>query len=349
MSPPPPNWVNVLVYNYPFDAPNAPITSALGIYGTIQTVCFQYWTNLPEFATGTRIVRMNLMGCIPCFVMIGRYRCKVWYRAQPIYCDICKESTHIAFNCPFKGKCLACKEIGHVACQCPTVCFQCKGGHASDACPNRRRWERPARDDDDDDFQSVASDVGANFVVDDVEPIAAPATQPANGDGTDPPDHPNVPAADPTPSASLSSQMPSTLSSPPIDAKFNQLDELQSQPDVADSASQSQSVLAGLTQAVHDACEVLVVSDVSAGPSPSSPVSAPGHDVCMAESSGARKRDAPETTSSHDVEDSPRGRSQTRSCKVPRCPTPHVPPGVASAASLAHSRSSSGSRSSLRK
>ena len=131
--PPPPNWVNVLVYNYPFDTPNAPITSALGIYGTIQTVRFQYWTNLPEVATGTRIVRMNLMGRIPRFVMIGRYRCKVWYCGQPIYCDICKESTHIAFNCPFKGKCLACKEIGHVACQCPTVCFQCKGGHASDA------------------------------------------------------------------------------------------------------------------------------------------------------------------------------------------------------------------------
>ena len=151
----------------------------------------------------------------------------------------------------------------------------------------------------------MASDVGADFVVDDMESIAAPCTQPADGDGTDPPDHLNVPAADPTPSASLSSQMPSTLSSPPIDVRFNQLNELQCQLDVAESASQRLSVLAGLTQAVHDACKVFVVSEVSADPTPSSAVSAPGHDVCMAESSGAQKWDAPDTSSSDDVEDSP--------------------------------------------
>ena len=107
-------------------------------------------------------MRINLRGRIPRFVMIGNYRCKVRYRGQPVHCDICKEATHIAFNCPLKGKCLSRKGVGHFARNCPVVCFKCHGCHASDSCPNRRGWERAPRDEDD--FQSVASDVG------DVEP-----------------------------------------------------------------------------------------------------------------------------------------------------------------------------------
>ena len=67
--PPPPNWVNVVVYNYPFDAPNAYINDALSCYGKIQTVHFQHWTNLPEVVTSTPIVRINLKGGNPRFVI----------------------------------------------------------------------------------------------------------------------------------------------------------------------------------------------------------------------------------------------------------------------------------------
>ena len=53
--PPPPNWINVVVYNYPYDASDANIKSVLGRYGTVQNIRYQYWTNLPEISTGTRI------------------------------------------------------------------------------------------------------------------------------------------------------------------------------------------------------------------------------------------------------------------------------------------------------
>ena len=165
--PPPPNWVNVVVYNLPFDAPNAYIEDVLGYYGTIDSIRYQHWTNLPEIATGTRIVRINLRKSIPRFVKIHTHRCKVWYRGQPISCDICKEGTHIASSCPYKGKCLACKGSGHFARNCPTVCFKCKGDHASDSCPNRRRWEHAPRAEDD--TRSVSSDVDGN----DVTPVAS--------------------------------------------------------------------------------------------------------------------------------------------------------------------------------
>ena len=169
--PPPPNWVNVVVYNYPYDAPNLHICDTLEFFGKIQEVRLQCWTNLPEVATGMRIVHINLRRSIPRF-MINSYRCKVWYRGQPTYCDICKEGTHIASGCPFKGKCLSCKGIGHLARKCPNICFNCEGTHASDSCPNCRHWEQSRCDDDD--FHSVASDVVA---ADEVDPdVSASAT-----------------------------------------------------------------------------------------------------------------------------------------------------------------------------
>ena len=62
--------------------------------------------------------------------------------------------------------------MGHLPRHCPTVCFKCKGGHASDSCPNHRRWEHLPPDEDD--FQSVVSDLDAGDViaVDPVEPCA---------------------------------------------------------------------------------------------------------------------------------------------------------------------------------
>ena len=299
--PPPPNLINAVVYNYPYHAPNAYINDALGNYGKIQNVRYQHWTNLPEVSTGTRVVRINLRGRIPRFVMIGNYRRKGWYRGQPVYCDICKEATHIAFNCPLKGKCLSCKGMGHFARNCPVVCFKCRGGHPSDSCPNRRGWERAPRDEDD--FQSVASDVGDMEpdvgtagvaepdvgAAGDVEPdVGASAIRVADGDvGSS--EHVADSVVNPVVVNSQSASTPS----PPVDEKFNQLDEYQSQSDASQGqfvVPQSQSVLAGLTQVVRETCEALVSEgSVSA---PSSVGSAPTHDVSMAEPSVARKRDA---------------------------------------------------------
>ena len=146
-------------------------------------------------------------------------------------------------------------------------------------------------------------------------------------------------------------QTSGSLSSPLIDERLNQLDEFQSHSDVAQSrgsAPQSQSVLAGLTQVVHEACEVLEVSDDPADSVPSSAESAPVHDVRMAEPSGAQKQVVSEIAFS-DVEKSSRGRSQFCGWKALHRPGLHVPPGVLSAALLACLRSSLGSRSSSRK
>ena len=170
--PPPPNWVNVVVYNFPYDVPNHYVSDAFTFFGKVQDVRYQHWTNLPKIPTGTCVVLINLTRSIPCFMKIHSYWCKVWYHGKPVYCDICKSGTHLASSCPCKGKCLSCEGVGHLAQNCPTVCFKCRGGHALGSCPNCCHWEHvPA---EEDDFRSVASDLGAGDEVS-ADPVGSTA------------------------------------------------------------------------------------------------------------------------------------------------------------------------------
>ena len=117
--PPPPPLTNVVIYHFPFEGSNDAIEKELDAYGTVKDVRFQHWTNLPEVATGTWVVRMVLEFDIPHFIYIWGIRCKVWYKGQPVDCDVCRKNGHKASSCPDKGKCLRCHESGHFARNCP--------------------------------------------------------------------------------------------------------------------------------------------------------------------------------------------------------------------------------------
>ena len=91
--------------------------------------CFvQIWANqrfeIPVFPrysnvkTGSRIVRMVVEREISSQQSIRGYPCRVWYKGQPIRCNICREVRHLAASCPKKGLCRRCKEPGHTAGQC---------------------------------------------------------------------------------------------------------------------------------------------------------------------------------------------------------------------------------------
>ena len=100
--PPPPRYSNVYVYLYPYESSDQPIIDFFSHYGTVDSVRFQTWTNLPDVSTGTRIIRMVRRNHIPRFVIINGHRCKVWYTGQPLKCDICSVE-HKVDSCPTKA------------------------------------------------------------------------------------------------------------------------------------------------------------------------------------------------------------------------------------------------------
>ena len=118
--PPPPRYSNVYVYLYPYESSDQPIIDFFSHYGTVDSVRFQTWTNLPDVSPGTRIIRMVRRNHIPRFVIINGHRCRVWYTGQPLKCDICS-GEHKVVSCPYKGKCIRCGEKGHFAHNCPTT------------------------------------------------------------------------------------------------------------------------------------------------------------------------------------------------------------------------------------
>ena len=109
----------VLVYHYPYENDDSQVERALSQFGLVKDVSYQSWVGLKGVHTGTRIVRMDCTTRIPRSIMINGFRCKIWYRGQPVTCDVCREEGHVAAKCSRKGTCFNCRQPGHVARDCP--------------------------------------------------------------------------------------------------------------------------------------------------------------------------------------------------------------------------------------
>ena len=114
-----PRGENVLVFHFPYEEDVEILKNAMKCFGTVVGVRYQSYPSV-DVHTGTRLVRMIRNGPIPRFLDVGGYLCKVWYRGQPIVCDICGGG-HVSRNCPLKGKCRTCNQEGHYARNCPNA------------------------------------------------------------------------------------------------------------------------------------------------------------------------------------------------------------------------------------
>lgn len=118
VSPAPP-VEKVLVYNFPYENSDVPVHRVLSDFGSVEGISYQTWVGLPGIHTGTRVVKMVRSSPIPRSLVIGGVRCKIWYRGQPVTCDVCREVGHVAAKCPNKGRCFHCRQQGHMARDCP--------------------------------------------------------------------------------------------------------------------------------------------------------------------------------------------------------------------------------------
>ena len=114
-----PRLQNVLVYNYPVEGDEDLLRRYLAVYGTIESVAFRHWTNLPNVSDGVRTVRMVRREPIPRHLTIGDFPVKISYAGQQQVCDLCAAPGHIARVCPKKGKCFQCGLEGHLSRNCP--------------------------------------------------------------------------------------------------------------------------------------------------------------------------------------------------------------------------------------
>ena len=124
-------WCNILgggppvtvvnVFDYPYEEDDQIVEDVMDAFGIVKRIKHQTYVSNPKIYTGTRLVSLVLRPgrTLPRFVTINGYICRIWYRGQPLICNLCAVQGHKSANCPNKDKCRRCGESGHFARACP--------------------------------------------------------------------------------------------------------------------------------------------------------------------------------------------------------------------------------------
>ena len=207
---------------------------------------FHHWTHLAEVCDGVRTVRMVRTGAIPRNLIIDGFPVKVANVGQELECDICGKKGHIAKNCEMRGKCMECKQPGHFQRNCPI------------------RRQRLLRPDEDVETLPVASDQPV------LDVVSGPCARSSDGVGSLVAGPSSVPRLDVSPdgvdSQAASQSILAAVSKSvngvcadgagsPIDARDNQLDELDSQAPSGEALNSPDSLSGAVVQTPNsDSC-----------------------------------------------------------------------------------------------
>ena len=107
------------IFDYPYEEDDVYVKNVIGDFGSVKRVKKQTYLSNPDVFTGTRLVSVTLDATPPRFITINGYLCRIWYKGQPLICNLCGVQGHKSAGCPNKDKCRRCGEVGHFARSCP--------------------------------------------------------------------------------------------------------------------------------------------------------------------------------------------------------------------------------------
>ena len=227
---PPPSYRNVVVFQCPYEMGNDILAKELSAFGNVQEVRFQKWSNMPDVCTGTHILRITLLKPIPRFISVQGVQVNVWFKGQPIVCDICKKKGHCAASYSDKGKCFHCHEAGHLA----RHCTKPWGNHSGPPAPAPAAEVHPHTDDGVPPLiHAKALDLGFEPLSggESLAEAASVVEAVLNDDSASSVDHVSVDEEDPVSDGEEDPVSNGEVAAPllVVDERFNQLDQAASQ------------------------------------------------------------------------------------------------------------------------
>ena len=109
----------VHLFDYPFEEEDGFISDVFKDFGEVKGVKKQTYLFDRSIYTGTRLVSLVLKGSLPRSLTVDGYLCRVWYKGQPLVCNLCGVQGHKSSACPNRDKCRRCGQSGHFARACP--------------------------------------------------------------------------------------------------------------------------------------------------------------------------------------------------------------------------------------